>query len=207
MMKTVNWIYLILVVILIAISPVPGQGAMGGSGDWGKVVQAAKKEGKVVVSFPSSAALRKAAHAELTKRYGIELELIVGRGSKPIRRIVKENKAGLHYFDIHVGGVNSITRGLVRNKILEPVEPRFVLPEVKDPKQWWGGHMWIDNAQRYVYGFQAYLTENIWYNTDMVKPEDLGGMTISSILNGRAKLAFSIRATRGLATQPGPSCG
>ena len=175
MMKTVNWIYLTLVVILIAISPAPGQGAMGGSGDWEKVVQAAKKEGKVVVSFPSSAALRKAAHAAFTKRYGIELELIVGRGSKAIRRIVEENKAGLHYFDIHVGGTNSITRGLVRNKILEPVEPRFVLPEVKDPKQWWGGHMWIDNAQRYVYGFQAYLTENIWYNTDMVKPEDLGG--------------------------------
>jgi iron(III) transport system substrate-binding protein len=49
------------------------------------------------------------------------------------------------------------------------------LPEVKDAKQWWGGHMWIDNAQRYVYGFHEYLTENIWYNTDMVKPEDLGG--------------------------------
>ena len=47
--------------------------------------------------------------------------------------------------------------------ILDAIEPWLVLPEVKDPKQWWGGHMWVDNAKSHIYMFQAYLTESIWY--------------------------------------------
>ncbi len=184
-MKKLTWIYFAFAVILGMGGPPLAQGAMGGSGDWVKVLQAAKKEGKVVVSFPSSAELRKQAHAAFTKRYGIELELIVGRGSAAIRRIVEENKAGLRYFDIHVGGTNSIVRGLLGNNLLEPVEPSFILPEVKDPKQWWGGHMWIDNAQRYILGLQAYITEGIWYNTELVKREELG--SYEALLNPKWK--------------------
>jgi len=36
--------------------------------------------------------------------------------------------------------------GLLPENILEPVEPFLILPDVKDPKQWWGGHIYIDNA-------------------------------------------------------------
>ena len=57
--------------------------------------------------------------------------------------------------------------------ILDPIEPWLVLPEVKDPKQWWGGHLWVDNAKRFVYSFQAYLSEVIWYNTDLLKPSEI----------------------------------
>src|SRR4030095_2300849 len=48
------------------------------------------------------------------------------------------------------------------------IEPWLALPEVKDPKQWWGGHLWIDNAKRFIYTFQAYLSEVVWYNTDLI---------------------------------------
>jgi ABC-type Fe3+ transport system substrate-binding protein len=33
--------------------------------------------------------------------------------------------------------------------------------------------MWVDNAKKYIYSFQAYLTESIWYNTDLAKPNEL----------------------------------
>jgi ABC-type Fe3+ transport system substrate-binding protein len=62
--------------------------------------------------------------------------------------------------------------GLLAEGILEPFEPAMILPEVKGPKQWWGGHIWIDNAKRFIYSSQAYQTENIWYNTELVKPEE-----------------------------------
>jgi ABC-type Fe3+ transport system substrate-binding protein len=51
--------------------------------------------------------------------------------------------------------------------------PSMILPEVKDPKHWWGGHIWADNAKRHVYSFTAYMTETIWYNTALVKPEEI----------------------------------
>ena len=34
-------------------------------------------------------------------------------------------------------------------------ESYMILPEVKDPKNWWGGHIWEDNlsTKRYIYTF------------------------------------------------------
>ena len=59
------------------------------------------------------------------------------------------------------------------------------LPEVKDPKQWWGGHLWVDNAKRFVYTFQAYLSEVIWYNSDLVKPEEIRSLDDFLIPSGK----------------------
>lgn len=141
--------------------------------EWEKTLEAAKKEGKVVVSIPASAELRKEIEKVFKQRFGIEAETFAGRGSAIVRRIVEESKANIHHFDIHIGGSSSLVSGLLAEGLLEPIEPWLVLPEVKDPKSWWGGHMWVDRAKRYIYSFQAYLTEGIWYNATMVKPAEI----------------------------------
>jgi len=141
-----------------------------GEEEWAKVVAAAKKEGKVVVSIPASTELRKGTEEAFKKRFpGIELELVAARGSNHTNRMVEEKRAGVNYFDLHIGGTNSIVTGLLPEGILEPIAPYMILAEVKDPKQWWGGHMWADRARQYVYMFQAYITETVWQNSDVVK--------------------------------------
>jgi ABC-type Fe3+ transport system substrate-binding protein len=140
--------------------------------DWDKIVEAGRKEGKVVASIPPSAELRKLMELTFPKRYGIGVEFVPARGGNIIRRMVDEAKAGVQYFDIHIGGTESAITGLLPENVLEPVEPLFVLPEVKDPKQWWGGHIWIDNAKRYIYAFVAYQTVSLWSNTDLYKPTE-----------------------------------
>lgn len=147
-----------------------------GSADWEKVVDAAKKEGKVTISLPASNEMKKQIEEQFKKRYGIEVETYTARGSSAVRRMADEFKAGVRYFDLHIGGSSSIVSGMLNEGILDPVEPWLVLPEVKDPKQWWGGHLWVDNAKRFVYSFQAYLSEVIWYNTDLVKPNEIRSM-------------------------------
>jgi iron(III) transport system substrate-binding protein len=142
--------------------------------DWDKVVDAAKKEGRVIVSIPTSAELRKEFESGFRSKYpGIELELNVARGASNINKIVEEQKAGARNVDLHVGGTTSIITGLLGNQLLEPVMPSMVLPEVLDEKNWWGGHIWADNAKKYIYGFTAYMTETVWYNPDLVKPEEI----------------------------------
>jgi iron(III) transport system substrate-binding protein len=142
--------------------------------EWERTVAAAKREGSVVVSIPTSAELRQQMEAAFHKRFeGIKLELVATRGSAGITRIVEEKRAGLHYFDLHIGGTSSIVTGLLRAEILEPVLPWMVLPEVRDPKNWWAGHVWADNAQRFIYVFLGYMTETIWYNSDLAKPEEV----------------------------------
>lgn len=167
----------LLVAAALWLQPLPA-GAQSGKGDWQAewemVLQGAKKEGKVVVSVPASTELRKKTEETFATRFpNIDLELVVGRGSSNIKKIVAEKKAGVHYFDVHVGGTNSIITGLLAEGLLEPISPLMILPEVKDPKQWWGGHTWIDKAGRYIYGFQAYLTQNIWYNTTLMNSQEV----------------------------------
>lgn len=156
----------------------PAAWAQSGKGDWAadweKVLQAARKEGKVIVSVPASAELRRKTEEVFGKRFpDIDLELVAGRGSSNIKKIIAEKKAGVHYFDVHVGGTNSIITGLLAEGLLDPVAPLMLLPEVRDPKQWWGGHIWADKARRYIYMFQAYITETVWRNTDLVRPEEI----------------------------------
>jgi iron(III) transport system substrate-binding protein len=141
--------------------------------EWKRIVEAGKKEGKVVVSIPASAELRKEVEKGVKQRFGIEAELIAGRAASIVGKIQQEAKAGVYNFDIHLGGSESMVTGLLAENLLEPLEPAMVLPEVKEPKNWWGGHLWVDNAKRYIYSSQAYQTENIWYNTDQVKPEEI----------------------------------
>jgi ABC-type Fe3+ transport system substrate-binding protein len=141
--------------------------------EWSQVIDGAKKESKVTISIPASAELKRQIEAQFQKRYGIEVEVFTARGSSGVRRMAEEFKAGVRHFDLHIGGSSSIISGMLDEGILDPIESWLALPEVKDPKQWWGGHLWVDNAKRFVYMFQAYLPESIWYNTDLVKPNEI----------------------------------
>ncbi len=107
--------------------------------EWDKVVEAVKKEGKIVASIPASAKLRKQMEKVFEQRFaGNDLEPVPGRGSRSIRRISDEFKAGVRYFDVLVGGSSSLFTGLIKPGIVEPIESYMILKEVKDPKNWWG---------------------------------------------------------------------
>ena len=158
----------------IFVPPVYGQQSkIAGSVEWDKLIDAARKEGKVTVSVPASAELKRQIEEQFKKRFGIEVEVFTARGSAGVRRVVDEFKAGVRYLDLHMGGTSSIISGMLNEGILDAIEPWLVLPEVKDPKEWWGGHLWADNAKRFIYSFQAFLPQTIWYNTDLVKPDEI----------------------------------
>ncbi len=165
--------------------------------EWSKVVEQAKQEGKVVVSIPPSAELRKRIEEAFTKRFGIELELAPSRGANLITRIVDESKAGVRHFDLHIGGTESIVKGLLPENVLEPVEPWFLLPEVKDVQNWWGGYVWIDNTKRFIYSFAAYQTESLWHNTNLVQSEEF--RSFDDLLNAKwqGKIGMSDPRTPG----------
>ncbi len=150
------------------------QTTQSNSTEWEKVVSAAKKEGRVVVSIPTSAELRKQFDTGFQKAFpAIEIELSVARGASNVNKIIEENNAGVRTIDLHVGGTTSIITGLLAQNLLEPVMPTMLLPEVRAAKNWWGGHLWADNAKKHIYTFTAYMTETIWYNSTLVKPEEI----------------------------------
>ena len=141
--------------------------------EWEKTVEAAKNEGKLVAALPASADLRKAIGEIFPKRFpGIELDLTNARGPSNASKIAAEHAAGVHYFDLLISGT-STPFTLLQAGILEPAEPLLILPEVKDPKRWFGGHIWLDNTKKFIYAFQVYQSENIWHNPTLLKPEEV----------------------------------
>jgi iron(III) transport system substrate-binding protein len=78
--------------------------------------------------------------------------------------------------------------------MLEPMESFWILTEVKDPKQWWGGHVFMDNVTgtRLFYSFIATKsTEGYWYNTTLAKPEELGSLDDFLDPKWRGKIGLS----------------
>jgi ABC-type Fe3+ transport system substrate-binding protein len=145
--------------------------------EWEKTVEAAKKEGKVVVSIPSSGELRRGIEKVFKQRFGIDAELNTGSAASIVGKIRQESKSGAPYFDLHMGGGESMITGLLAEGVLAPLEPTLILKDTKDPNNWWGGHIWLDNAKRHIYASQAYQVELIWCNTDIAKPEEIRSLT------------------------------
>src|SRR3954470_24857747 len=90
-------------------------------GEWERTIELAKKEGNVVISIPASNEIRLAVEEGFKKRHGIHVESVPARGTTVTRRIVDETKAGISYFDVHIGGSESIVTGLLPENVLEPV--------------------------------------------------------------------------------------
>jgi iron(III) transport system substrate-binding protein len=143
------------------------------AGEWERTVEAARKEGKVVVSVPASAELRRGLEKVFKQRFGIDAELNTGSAAAVVGKIRQESKASVPYFDVHMGGGESMVTGLLSEGILAPLEPAMIVKEIKEPNNWWGGHIWLDKAKRYIYASQAYQVELIWCNTDSVKPDEV----------------------------------
>ncbi|MSP38588.1 MAG: extracellular solute-binding protein [Deltaproteobacteria bacterium] len=171
--------------LLFATAAYSQQGKAASSAEWDKLVEAARKEGKIAISLPASAELKKQIEEQFRKRFAIEVEVFTSRGATGVRRMADEFKAGVRYFDLHIGGSSSILSGMYDEGIIDAIDPWLVLSEVRDPKQWWGGHLWVDSAKRFIYMFQAYLPESIWYNSDLVKPSEL--RSFEDLLNPKWK--------------------
>jgi iron(III) transport system substrate-binding protein len=162
--------------------------------DWERTIELARKEGKVVASIPPSPELRRSMEIAFPRRYGIGVEFVPARGGAIIQRIAGEARAGIHYFDLHIGGTESVITGLLPENVLEPIESFFILPEVKDAKNWWGGHIWADNAKRFIYNFVAYQTLSLWSNPNEYKPAEF--KTFDDLLNPKLQGRIGINDPR-----------
>jgi ABC-type Fe3+ transport system substrate-binding protein len=167
--------------------------------DWERTLQEAKKEGKIVVGIPARPELRKEFELVFKPKFGIDMELLPARGPQNASRIASEQKAGVKYFDVFIGGSGTY-ESLVEDGMAEPLPPNLILPEVKEEKNWWGGHIWEDNVKtkRFLYSFIADAgTGGFWYNTSMVKPEEIRALDDFLNPKWKGKLGFLDPRTPG----------
>ena len=153
--------------------------------EWDQRREAARKEGKVVLAIPPGADLRKALETAMKQKFGIELELVLGTSTRINKRVADEYQAGVRYFDVITSTWDNLDYSLLPMGAVEPLESYWILPEVKDPKQWFAGHVWTDKTKRYAYSPLAYMLDNIWYNSVQAKMEEV--RTYDSLLDAKWK--------------------
>src|SRR4029079_19190708 len=90
---------------LLAAAPAIVRSAAAQTDDWAKVVEAAKKEGKLLIYTASigSAPHKKVFEAYETK-YGIKVDLLEARASEVRERVRVEQAAGRFLGDLHHNG-------------------------------------------------------------------------------------------------------
>jgi iron(III) transport system substrate-binding protein len=141
--------------------------------DWEKTVAAAKKEGRVnlYIGRYGQAPLI----AEFTKEFpDIKPVSVNGNGNQLALRILAEARAGKPIGDLYSGGANSSYTLLYRGRVLAPLPPALMLPEVVDESKWYSGrHIYTDPEGRYIFVFIASPGGgSISYNTHLVNPKE-----------------------------------
>ena len=142
--------------------------------DWQQLIGAAKKEGQL-----SLYGGQEITHPEILAAFNKEFPFIKiasasGRAADMMTRIVAERRADKYLADITASGPNG-PRMLYLNKILDPITPAFLLPEVSDTSKWYGGkHWYADPESKYLFMFEGTIvTTGLSYNTKFVQPDEI----------------------------------
>lgn len=141
---------------------------------WNQTLAAARKEGTVVVAGFPDPVMRKEIIPRFTARFGIQVEFIAGRSSEIAARIRTERQAGVYTMDVFMAGPDTTVNVLYRERMIDPLKPLFLLPEVTDPSKWKNGKIWfIDPEGTYVLRPFSGVRGLLHINTAHVKPEEM----------------------------------
>ena len=178
---------LLVLLTLITLSPL---GALAQTSDgqksWDETLAAARKEGKLVIAGPPSQELRQTMPAAFKARYGIGIDYLGGRSAETAVRMRAERQAGIHSIDAILAGNDSMALIFHREKMIVPLKPALMLPEVLDGSRWKKGKLWFsDPEQQYILRLANSVTTMFHINTNEVKPGDL--RSVKDLLNPRWK--------------------
>ncbi len=164
-----------LAMLGLAVAVAPGTGdarAQDWKSDWDRTVEAAKKEGRLVLYMRRY----EGTLAAFNRKYPeIKPVTITGEGSTLGARILSERRADRYLVDIYVGGPYTAASMLQPAGALDSIADVLVLPEVKDASKWVNGHIRYSDAERkYILNFLANPgNRQIAYNANLVKPDEV----------------------------------
>lgn len=146
----------------------------GWQAEWKKTLEAARKEGRVSVYATGTAGVvLKEALSVFREKFGLVLEITTGRGGELSTKLLREKAAGLHTVDVNITGSNSMFGVIKPAGVIVPLEPSLILPDVQDPKAWFGGKFPWGDDEHLIAFYQYSPNPMIAINTDLVKPGEI----------------------------------
>lgn len=164
-----------LALTLAALAMMPGLArAQNEPAAWKQTLDAARKEGVVVVSGPPGAQQRQAITTGWAKAFpDIKLEYTGARGTQIVSRVVRERTAGVFNWDIILASTDPTVFSLVPIDALAPLRDALLLPDIADDKTWLGGFEagFMDEGKKYFYSPVGTAGTLGFVNRDCVKKD------------------------------------
>jgi iron(III) transport system substrate-binding protein len=142
--------------------------------EWEKTIKAAEEEGALVIYMTQ--AFEPVFRDGFQKKFPkIKVTTATGRGPELSQRVMSERRAEKFGVDLYISGNISPLTVFHRAKILEPVKPLLLLPEVADLSAWYQGkHHYDDPEDRYIFVFEGTpRSGEITYNTKTVNAAEV----------------------------------
>ncbi len=151
-----------------------GAPAASSGGEWQSLVQAGQADKQLVIFSGSIGAGKDAIIKDFGSKYGIQVDVIQGRGTEIAQKMERERQAGIYSGDIGIQGPTTFFGQIKPMNVALPLEPWFILPEVKDASKWRNGRLpFIDSAKTAIAPV-ATIVPFVLINTDMVKDNEIG---------------------------------
>ena len=139
--------------------------------EWEKTLDAAKKEGQLVVYISGYEAILQDFEKEFPE---IRIVAVTGRGNQLGPRLLAERRAEKYLADVSSTGANPNYQQFHTAKALDPIKPALILPEVTDQSKWYlKKHQYSDPDGQYVFNYVGSATYGaVNYNTKLVDVKD-----------------------------------
>ena len=168
--------------------------------EWEKTLEAAKKEGQIVVYISGYEAILPDFEKEFPE---IKVTAVTGRGNQLGPRLLAERRAEKFIADVSSTGANPNYQQYYPTKALDPIKAALILPEVMDQTKWYlKKHQYSDPEAQYVFNYVGSATYgSIHYNTKSVEPKEF--KSYWDLLSPKWKGKIAIRDIR----EAGPGAG
>jgi len=164
---------LVLLLLELVFDAAPLSAAESKQAEWERTVRAAEQEGQVVVYIAGYEAVIEAGVFQ--KAYPkIKVTTVTGSGSQLAPRIATERRAEKYLADVYNGGGSSLYQVLYQGKMLDPLKPALLLPEVVDESKWLNGkHHYADGEGQYIFMYEGSVPGlGLYYNSKLVEPKE-----------------------------------
>jgi iron(III) transport system substrate-binding protein len=167
--------FILLSLLALSASQAIAADADGWKSEWARVVEAGKKEAQLN-AYGGSEITRPEILAAFNKDYPeIKVTTVGGHAADLTARILAERRGEKYIADIIASGPNA-PRSLYLAKVLDPIVPAFIAPDVVDQSKWYGGkHWYADPENKYIFMFEGSVsTTGLSVNTNLVKAAEIG---------------------------------
>jgi len=169
--------------------------------EWDKTIAAAEKEAALsLYVFEAGPLTEETVHAFERAFPKIKVSQLRGRGNDLGPRMVAERRAGKYLVDLFAGGKGTALTTLYAGKLLDPIKPLLLLPEVLDESKWYRRELkYVDPENQYIFVYIGNAGGvEINYNSNLVNPKEFTSYWDLTQPKWKGKIAATDPRSRGM---------